>query len=70
MVIGTSLFNGVIIEVTRRFYAKRTDDDGFIRLKVFNHSVFKYIYTNTRRKSQRRILRYLYIDGCLTVPCY
>ena len=41
MVIGTSLFNGVIIEVTRCFYAKRTDDDGFIGLKVFTDSVFK-----------------------------
>ena len=48
MVIGTSLFNGVIIEVTRRFYAKRTDDDGFIRLKVFNHSVFNYSSISTQ----------------------
>ena len=51
MVIGTSLFNGVIIEVTRRFYAKRTDDDGFIRLKVFNHRVYSSISTQILEES-------------------
>ena len=37
LVIGTSLFNGVIIEVTRciklvipKYYAMGTDDDGYV----------------------------------------
>ena len=45
LVIGTSLFNGVIIEVTRciklvipKYYAMGTDDDGFTGLNVFIHS--------------------------------